>query len=55
MPINDDSSSPHAKGRVKDDKLDELVQQASKPKRSLADLYRTARERNLLREQPHYT
>ena len=37
-----------------DEVLDELVQHASKPA-SLADLYRKARKKNLLRPQPHYT
>lgn len=66
MTINDDSRSRHPsrlgprtpvseEDQVEDEELTQLVQQASKPKRSLADLYRTARERNLLREQPHYT
>ena len=62
MPINDDSQSRHPSRLgprtpvpTEDEELDELVQRASKPTRSLAALYRRARERNLLREQPHYT
>lgn len=62
MPINDDSRSRHPSRLgprtpvpTEDEELDELVQRASKPTRSLADLYRRARKKNLIKPHAQYT